>query len=167
MKLKIEAKEYINKQLNKLTSMQLDTIAKLIQADIVSKAPVRSITSSSGKLFDGRAKNLSSSILWKRLNDKSRIIYIQGKKNNEIASYLVFGTKPHVIYPKRKKALAWVDYRTMSLLIRKKSKPKGIKAGKYFKWEVSKDTQERIGILVNKFLTINKGFEKFSLLKTY
>lgn len=130
-------------KLNMLNDIQLDSLARIIQMELIKIVPVRT-----GQLLTG--------IRWRR-QGRDRIIYIHGKRNNEVASYLVFGTKPHVIYPKRKKALAWIDYNTMSLVIRKKSKPKGIKAGKYFKWEVPAVALVTVRNLINKFVLLYHG----------
>jgi hypothetical protein len=127
-------------KLNQLTDMQLDGLARIMQSDIVMRTPVRT-----GQLLSG--------IRWKRMG-RDRILYIEGKRNNEVASYLVYGTKPHYILPKNKEALAWIDFNTLTYYVRKKSFVKGIKAGKYFKWELSGRAINDIRNFINKFIKL-------------
>jgi hypothetical protein len=140
----------ISSQIDKLTDMQLDAMARIIHADISAKTPQRT-------------SRLIKDIKWKRDN-RNRIVYILGKRSNEVAEYLVYGTKPHLIKPRRKKALAWVDMGTMKLIVRKKSFVKGIKAGKYFKWEISDDTKNKLKILAEKLIRMNGAIENVHLL---
>lgn len=127
-------------KLNQLTDMQLDGLARIMQSDIALRTPVRT-----GQLLSG--------IKWKR-KGRDRVLYIQGKRNNEVASYLIYGTKPHYIFPKKKQALAWIDFDSLTYFVRKKVFVKGIKAGKYFKWELSGRAINDIRNFINKFIKL-------------
>lgn len=91
-KLKIDVK--IPKiKLKSLTPRQIDEALNILITDIKRHTPV-----DTGKLRASIRKKKTST---------GGEIYINGKRNNEVATYLTEGTKAHFIRPKKKKALAW------------------------------------------------------------
>jgi len=62
-------------------------------------------------------------------------IYLNGKRNNEVAEYLIEGTKAHWIRPKKKKALAW--WTGSGMAFSTGHRVKGIRKG-YWKFQPTK-----------------------------
>jgi hypothetical protein len=78
-----------------LTPAQMNRILELLMHGIKARTPVDT----------GRLK---SSIRKKITGTNKGEVYIEGKRNNEVAKYNHFGTEAHFVAPIRAKALHWV-----------------------------------------------------------
>jgi hypothetical protein len=89
----------------KLKPREIDEAAKILVDDLQQTVPY-----DTGKLFRGIRK--------KKTTDGVQI-YIQGKRNNEVAGYLIEGTKDHFIRPKGSRLFTKTGRRLKSLSTRK------------------------------------------------
>lgn len=119
-RLKIQISSTISRlKLKQLGQRELDEVARILVDDIKNRTPV-----DTGKL--------RNSITFKRVST-GREIYIRGKRNNEVGEFQHFGTKAHMVRPKKKNGvLAWVGAGGATFFSRG-HKVKGIKALKFFK----------------------------------
>lgn len=127
-------------KLKGLQSREIDEALNILVKDIQKHTPV-----DTGKL---------RSSIRKRKTATGGEIYIQGKRNNEVAEYLVEGTKRHFVKPKRKKALAWFTGSGMAFSMG--HFVKGIKAGKFFKFQPTKSALTQFTNRIKTFLTARK-----------
>ena len=119
-------------KLKKLTHRQIDEALNILVTDIQRNTPV-----DTGKL---RAS------VSKRKTATGGEIYLKGKRNNEVAGYLIDGTKGHG--PKKAKALRFV---IMGRVVYTKW-VKGIKKG-YWKFQPSKSAVSKFANRIKHFIT--------------
>lgn len=100
-------------KLKQLKPRELDEALNMLVRDIKRKTPVDT----------GMLRNS----IRKRKTPTGGEIYIQGKRNNEVAGYLIEGTKAHFVKPKKKKALAW--FTGSGMAFSSGHRVKGIKKG--------------------------------------
>ena len=79
----------------KLKPRQIDEAAQILVDDLQQTVPY-----DTGTLYRG---------IRRRKTANGVEIYIKGKRNNEVAGYLIEDTKRHFVKPVKKKALAWFD----------------------------------------------------------
>ncbi len=82
-------------KLKKLTVREIDEAAKVLLDDLRNTVPVET-----GQLKRG---------IRKRRAARGVEFYIQGRRNNEVAGYLIEGTEGHEVKPRRRRALHWTD----------------------------------------------------------
>ena len=90
IKFKITIPKKIRLQLR---PRQIDEAGRILVDDLKNTVPY-----DTGTLYRG---------IRKRKTANGIEIYIRGKRNNEVAGYLIEGTKRHFVKPRRKKALHW------------------------------------------------------------
>ncbi len=108
-------------KLKGLTPRQIDEALNILVTDIKRNTPVDT----------GRLRGS----VRKRKTATGGEIYLNGKRNNEVAEYLIEGTKAHWIRPKKKKALAW--WTGSGMAFSTGHRVKGIRKG-YWKFQPTK-----------------------------
>ena len=123
-------------KLKKLTPRQIDEALSILVTDIKRNTPV-----DTGKLRGS---------VRKRKTANGGEIYLNGKRNNEVAGYLIEGTKTHWIRPKKKKALAW--WTGSGMAFSTGHKVKGIRKG-YWKFQPTKNALNAFMNRIKHFIT--------------
>lgn len=137
VKLKVNIKAIDRK---KLTPRQVDEALAILVTDIKRKTPVDT----------GQLRNS----IRKRKTAKGGEIYINGKRNNEVAEYLIEGTKRHFVKPKKKKALAW--WTGSGMAFSTGHWVKGIRKG-YWKFAPTKTAIKKFTERLSGFIRAKRG----------
>jgi hypothetical protein len=122
-------------KLKELTPRQIDEALKILVTDIKRHTPV-----DTGKLRGSIRKKKTAT---------GGEIYLNGKRNNEVAEYLIEGTKSHWVRPKKKKVLAW--FTGSGMAFSKGHKVKGIRKG-YWKFQPTKSALTAFMTRIKTFL---------------
>lgn len=123
-------------KLKKLTPKQIEEALSILVTDIKRNTPV-----DTGKLRGS---------IRKRKTANGGEIYLNGKRNNEVAEYLIDGTKAHWVRPKKKKALAW--WTGSGMAFSTGHKVKGIRKG-YWKFQPTKSALNAFMSRIKHFIT--------------
>lgn len=127
------------KRLN-LKPRQIDEALNILVDDVKKNTPV-----DSGKLKASISKRKSST---------GGSFYLRGKRNNEVAGYLIKGTKSHFIRPKKKDGvLAWIGSNG-KLFFSKGHRVRGIKKG-YWTFRPSRTALNKFARRIALFIKAN------------
>ena len=148
MQIEIKGLDSVYKELKELKLMEFKAVSILTKS-VYEKARKRGSTHGSlGDAVKFRIKKSPKSAGKVFLSDRGKLVDWRGQKWN-YGFFVHFGTKPHVIKPKNKKALRWVG--GDNFIFAKKVNHPGYK-GDPFLYIAAKESFSRFNSLVDKFV---------------